>query len=186
MVARKQQRRRVATTHSSNGEGRANSCRRLGRSRARRWLIRSHSTTASAESSNRSRSARTLCAASVTFATTNVVRSVPVASTARSINVRSSRVVRTSNRLSRERAVLLAIRGPLRGHRFVRPVYGQNSRSVNQTIAGRRLSLHHTCTTSEGQTRSTTVTHGHSDLSHDLRKHTNVLITCLSRRTFAT
>jgi len=46
--------------------------------------------------------------------------------------------------------------------------------------------VHHTCTTREGQTRSTTVTHGDTEMPVDLRKYTNVLISELRRFTFAT
>ena len=51
---------------------------------------------------------------------------------------------------------------------------------------GRNENAHHTCTTTEGQTRSTTATQGHFETPCDLGKHTNVLISDVRRFTFAT
>ena len=97
MAAGQEYRWQVGGSHSlMNGDGRCISSRRPGRSRAGRWLIASHASTASGDSTNSVRSASTWRAAVVTLLRTNAVTLVPAAATARSISARSSGVALTS------------------------------------------------------------------------------------------
>lgn len=90
--------------HSSNGEGRCINFLSPGRSRAGRRLISSQACCASGPNVNSDLSASTRRAATVRFVTTKLVRFIPDAATARSINARSSGVVRTSRRRLRSRS----------------------------------------------------------------------------------
>lgn len=90
--------RPVVGAHRSNGDGRSNKLRRPGSTRGASSLRASHSEAARGDNWKCSRSASTRCAASVTWETTKVVRSVFEALAARSMSARSSVVARTSIR----------------------------------------------------------------------------------------
>ena len=97
----------------TKGDGRCMNSLSSGRFRAGRRLISSQVRCAFAPNVNSDRSASTRRAATVRFSTTKLVRSVPDAVTARSINARSSGVVRTSRRRLRLRSVRVAVKNLL-------------------------------------------------------------------------
>jgi hypothetical protein len=64
----------------------------------------------------------------------------------------------------------------------------QETAAVSIRLSNRRCGelVHHTCTTTEGQTRSTRGTHGDPEMATDLGKYMNVPVDELERFTFAT
>ena len=122
---------RGPVTHSTNGEGRSINLRTPGSSRAGRALIVSHSVSALADSTNRSRSASIRSAAAVRLASANSVRVLPDSFTARSISSRAAGVVRSSIRSLRVRVVIAPVVS-----RNVRPVYGHKVGDVNALRCG--------------------------------------------------
>lgn len=135
---------KVPSHSSTKGDGRSMSRRRPGRSRPRRRLICSQASVARGSSVNSDRSARTRRAATVRLEITNSVRSIPCSATARSINARSSGVVRTSSLWLRERVTDM----PTSKH-VVRPLYGNVERS--QPVRPCRSSVGRTTPLTESQ-----------------------------------
>ncbi len=112
VVVGQQRRRQVSVGHPvAKGEARFISLRSPGRSRDWRLLMASQTLATLGDMMNSVRSASTRRAAVVTLLTTNAVRSVPTAATARSMRARSSGVVLTSKRSLRRRFATVGMYG---------------------------------------------------------------------------